>query len=176
MLLILFLLLVLMIVAGVVSKMFRSRIDSRTVENLDLNRYMGEWFEIARLETRFERGMVAVTARYRLLPDGTVEVVNSGLCPQTGERKTSVGRAKATKVPGRLKVSFVRFIYSDYNVLELGPDYQWALVGGRSAGYLWMLSRTPAIDEATFEDLRARAQARGYDVEQLLKVDQSANR
>lgn len=176
MLFILFLLLVLMVGAGTLRNIVHGRIDRRPAEGFDLNRYLGEWFEIARLENRYEQGMVAVTARYTLRSDGMVEVVNSGTCPLTGERKRSVGRAKTTAVPGRLKVSFARFVWSEYNVLELDADYEWALVGSRSSSYLWILARRPALDPAVFEDLKVRAQARGYDTEQLLTVDQSDNR
>lgn len=175
MLFILLVLLVLMVGAGTLRNIVH-RIDRRTVGTLDIARFMGEWFEIARLENRYERGMVAVTAHYTLREDGMVEVVNSGLCPLRGDRKISRGVAKTTSVPGRLRVSFTKLFSSEYNVMELGENYEWALVGSRSASYLWILARRPELDAATFEELKIRAQERGYDIEQLLTVDQSANR
>lgn len=172
---ILFLLITLLMIAWVVRTLLHGRIDRRTVATLDLARYMGLWYEIARLENRFELGMVAVTARYTLRDDGSIEVVNSGVSPRNHERHTAVGRAK-TKGPGRLWVSFAGPFGSDYNILELSPEYEWALVGGRSASYLWILARHPELDAATFELLKTKAQQRGYDIEQLLTVDQSLHR
>jgi len=170
------LLLILWAIADFLRKLSSDRVDRRPVPAFDLDRYMGEWFEIARLENRFERGMMEVTARYTLCPDGRVEVVNSGLNPLTGERKVTSGRAKPTSVPGRLRVSFAPLVSSEYNVLELDPDYRWAMVGGRSSAYLWILSRTPALDRDTLDRLKIRARERGYDVEQLLSVSQNAGR
>lgn len=172
---ILLVLLVLMVGAGTLRNIVH-RIDRRPVEGFDIARFTGEWYEIARLENRFEQGMVAVTSRYTLQSDGTVEVVNSGLCPLRGERKTARGVARTTSVPGRLRVTYPKRRATEYNVLEVGENYEWALVGSRSASCLWILARKPGVDPATFEDIKVRAQGRGYDTEQLLMVDQSDNR
>lgn len=169
---ILFLLITLLMIAWIVHTLLHGRVDRRTVATLDVARYMGRWYEIARLENRFEQGMVAVTADYRLCDDGSIEVINSGLSPRTHERHTAVGHAKA-KGPGRLRVSFAGPFGADYDIMELGPEYEWALVGGGSASYLWILARRPELDAATFEMLKTKAQQRGYDIEQLLTVDQS---
>lgn len=169
------LLILILVAANMLKGFFHSRIDRTTVPALDLKRYMGTWYEIARIENRFEQGMVGVKAQYRLLDDGTVEVINAGRCPITNDRKVSVGKAHGTSKPGQLKVSFMNLFSTEYNVLELGENYDWALVGSRSPSYLWVLSRTPSLPADVFEDLRVRAQERGYDIDQLMVVDQRAN-
>lgn len=147
-------------------------IDRRTVTSLDLERYMGRWYELARYDHRFERNMVQCEAFYTLRDDGTIEVRNSGLDITTGEPHTSVGKAKAGKHPGQLRVSFFLFFYSDYNILALGPNYEWALVGSRSPRYLWILSRTPTLPRTTLEHILNLARHRGYDTTKLLWVEQ----
>ncbi|MDE7123060.1 MAG: lipocalin family protein [Alistipes sp.] len=154
-----------------------STIDRRTVARFDVPRYMGRWYEIARIENRFERGMTDVTADYRLLDDGTVEVVNGGRDPCTGQRREAVGRARLRSgAPGRLRVRFFGPFGADYCVLELDDDYRWALVGSRSEAYLWILSRTPTLDAPTCERLEAQARERGYDVGRLMWAGREAPR
>lgn len=148
------------------------RIDRTTVPALDLHRYMGTWYEIARYNHSFERGLSAVKAHYRLRPDGRVEVVNEGTNFRTGKRQVTRGKAHAGSVPGRLRVSFFWFFYSDYNVMELGPNYDWALVGSRSSRFLWILSRTPSLPGHTLNRILRLAQKRGYNTSKLLFVDQ----
>lgn len=144
-----------------------------TMEQFDLNRYLGEWYEIARFDNRFERGLTHVRALYRMRDDGMVEVINSGLDPRTGQRREAHGKARTTAVPGELKVSFFWIFYAPYNILELDADYQWVLVGSRSPKYLWILSRTPTLPEPTLAHILRLAQSRGYDIEKLIFVDQS---
>lgn len=145
------------------------RIDRRTVAHFDAARYMGRWYEIARIENRFERDMTDVWADYRLLDDGSVEVVNSGYDPRMGRRREAVGRARLRGAePGRLRVRFFGPFGADYDVLELDDDYRWALVGGGSASYLWILARRPTLDAATRDRLVERARERGYDVGRLV--------
>lgn len=169
------LLILILVAANMLKGFFRSRIDRTTVQTLDLKRYMGTWYEIARIENRFEQGMTAVKAQYRLMDDGSVEVINTGTCPITNDRKVSVGMAHATSKPGQFKVSFMKVFSADYNVLELDENYDWALVGSSSPTYLWVLSRRPSLSADVLENLRIRAQERGYDIEQLIMVDQRAN-
>ncbi len=149
------------------------QIDRTTVPSLDLPRYMGTWYEIARLETRFEQGLDRVQARYELRPGGRVSVLNSGVDVRTGERREAHGKARTTPTPGRLQVSFFWFFYSDYNVLALGDDYEWSLVGSRRSKYLWILSRTPTLPSATLDRILQLARRRGYDTDKLLFVGQS---
>ena len=147
--------------------------DRTCVRTFDLSRYLGTWYEIARFDVRFERGLDRVEATYELRPDGLNSVRNSGTDPRTGRRRTATGKARLTKVPGRLRVSFFWIFYADYNVLELGGEYDWALVGSRSAKYLWILSRTPELPKETFLHILQLARRRGYDTDRLLRVDQS---
>lgn len=149
--------------------------DKTVVKELDIEKYLGKWYEIARYDHSFERGLVGVTAEYSKRPDGKIKVVNSGFKKSLqGERSEAIGKAKIPDpaVPSKLKVSFFLFFYGDYYVMELDPGYQWAVIGSSSDKYLWILSRTPQIDEALYKDLLARLTKRGYDVTQLIKVEQ----
>ncbi len=146
----------------------RPKIDRRTVARFDVARYMGRWYEIARIENRFERGMTDVRADYRLLDDGTVEVTNSGFDTRLGVRREAVGRARVQGfASGRFRVRFFGPFGADYDVLELDEEYRWALVGSRSASYLWILARRPTLGAPTCARLVARARERGYDPERL---------
>ncbi len=138
------------------------------VSNLDLQRYMGEWYEIARINNRFERNMEHVKALYRMLPNGRVEIINSGVDSRTGKLRKAVGKAHAGKIAGRLRVSFFWIFYSDYDILELGNNYEWALVGGSSQKYLWILSRTPQLPQPTLDTILHLARQRGYDTSKLI--------
>lgn len=166
-------LLVALMAAAVTYGMSRSaRIDSAPVSSFDFGRYLGTWYEIARYDNRFERGLQEVRAEYRLLAPGRIEVVNSG-ADASGRRREAVGRARPGRRPGQLRVSFFWIFYSDYNVLALGDDYGWALVGGGSPKYLWILSRTPSLPQETLERILKLASDRGYDTDRLLFVDQT---
>ncbi len=148
------------------------RPDNTPVGSLDLNRYMGTWYEIARYDHSFERGLDRVQARYELQDDGSVIVRNSGYDPRTGDTKEAQGKAKAGKQSGMLRVSFFWFFYSDYIVMELGPGYQWALVGSKSPKYLWILSRTPELPDETLIHIFSLAERRGYPTDDLIFVNQ----
>lgn len=146
----------------------------RTVERLDPDRYLGRWYEIARFRHRFERDLVGVTAEYARRPDGRISVVNSGF-KGTLDGKYSEAKAVAyvpdPGKPGRLKVSFFRPFYADYLVFGLDDvDYSWALVGSDDRKYLWFLSRTPTVDDATFALMRSIAEGQGYDLSGLYHV------
>lgn len=146
-----------------------------TVKQLDLNRYMGKWYEIARFDHSFEKNLAAVTATYELLPGGRITVLNQGHKDfPDGVLKKATGKAKQPdlKEPGKLKVAFFLFFYADYFILELDENYQWALVGSSSDKYLWVLSRTPSLEEATLNDILQRARSRGYDTGKLIWVEQ----
>lgn len=145
-------------------------IYDNSVIGVDLNRYLGSWYEIARFDHGFERGMYATKANYTLNEDGTIEVVNSGY--KKGKFKMSVGKAKTTDTSGLLRVSFFGPFYSDYRVLMLDPDYRYALVGSKSKNYLWILSRTPYLHIDDIDLLLNEAESRGYEVTDLIWVDQ----
>ena len=147
-------------------------IDRTTIKNFDLKRYMGRWYEIARFDHSFERNMEYCEAFYAIQKDGMVSVTNTGVNTNTGKRKTAYGKAKAGREPGQLRVSFFWVFYSDYNILALDDDYEWALVGSKSPKYLWILSRTPSLPESTIEHILAIARARGYDTDNLIWVRQ----
>lgn len=155
-----------------VDKLFEGT-DHTTVNELDLNRYMGIWHEIARYDHRFERGMMDVTAIYTLRPDGTIRVENRGCVRHRPYDicKTVEGRAKIPDAaqPSKLKVSFFPGIYSDYYIMELDKEgYNYALVGSSSDKYLWILSRTAVMPEDIKEKLLAAAVRRGYDINKLI--------
>ena len=148
--------------------------DRTTVDELDLKRYLGRWYEIARYDHRFERGMSEVTATYTLLPNGTLRVENEGVRNEEGKKihKKAIGKAYVPDpaFPGRLKVSFFLWFYSDYYVLELdtvGYNY-----GSRSDKYLWILSRTPHLPEDIKKKLLHAAAQRGYDTGKLMWIEQ----
>ncbi len=147
-------------------------INATTVDNLDVERYMGRWYELARYDHRFERDMERCEAYYTLEPDGKIAVRNSGIDTKTGLLRITDGKAKLGKQPGQLRVSFFLFFYSDYNILALGEDYDWALVGSSSPKYLWILSRTPSLPKPTIEHILGIARERGYDTEKLIWVQQ----
>jgi lipocalin len=106
------------------------------------------------------------------MPNGDIVVENSGFNPRTGREKSSFGKAKRGKRVGQLRVSFFLFFYSDYNILALDDNYQWALVGSKSPNYLWILSRTPSLPEETLSHILDIATKRGYDTKKLIWVKQ----
>jgi lipocalin len=144
-------------------------VNNSTVGTVDWGRYTGSWYEIARKPHSFEKGMSHVKATYTARPDGTIEVRNEGI--KNGKNKVTKGKARTTDTPGKLKVTF--FIFpAQYNVLEVAPDYSYAVVGGSNDSYLWVLSRTPQMDAATLEEIYGRLEKRGYDLSDLIIVEQ----
>lgn len=146
-------------------------VDNSAINSIDLDRYLGKWYEIARFDHRFERDMEQCTATYTLQSNGTIKVLNQGI--MHGKWKTSEGKAKLTDHPGVLRVSFFGPFYSDYRILMLAPDYSCALIGGSSDDYLWILSRTPQLDEDMRKRIILEAQRRGYHTDKLIWVKQS---
>lgn len=144
--------------------------NSVVTTDFNLNRFSGDWYEIARFDHRFERGMEQTQARYVLRPDGKVDVLNSGV--KNGKPKQAKGIAKLTDTPGLLRVSFWGPFYSDYRVMLLDDDYRYALIGGGSDDYLWILSRTPQISPEIEAKIITEAQRRGYDTAKLIWVSQ----
>lgn len=150
---------------------------TEVVTGFELDRYLGTWYEIARLDHRFERGMSHVTANYSMRDDGGVRVVNRGYKPGDGEWNEAVGKAYFVGDPdvGQLKVSFFGPFYGGYNILELDKaGYQYALVAGPDRDYLWILARSPNPDPGVVADLVARAQSLDFPIEELIYVDHSA--
>lgn len=163
-------------VALISCKTNESMIDKTVVKELDIERYLGTWYEIARFDHSFEKGLQGVTATYSLREDGKIKVINSGYKGSLdGEYSEAIGKAKIPnpqKEPAKLKVAFFWIFYADYFVLELDNDYQWALIGSRSDKYLWILSRTPQIDADTYSILLDKLKTRGYDITKLIEVKQ----
>lgn len=149
-----------------------SDIDNSTVKSVDLNRYLGSWYEIAKYDHYFERDLDYAMARYTLRDDGKIDVLNTGI--KDGRAKDAKGIAKTTDVPGLLRVSFFGPFFSDYRIMMLDEDYQYVLVGGSTDKYLWILSRTAELDDATLSLILAEADRRGYDTSKLIWMKQSA--
>ena len=145
------------------------------VSGFEVSRYLGKWYEIARLNHGFERGLTRVTADYRLREDGGIDVINSGYNPETGTWERAEGLAYFVGAPdrGRLKVSFFGPFYGGYNIIELDKqNYRYALVAGPDRDYLWILSRTPVLDQARLDTLIAKAKDLGFATDQLIFTEQ----
>ncbi len=145
------------------------------VDAVDLDRYLGEWYEIASYPAWFQKNCTAVTADYSLRDDGLIKVVNS--CRKgslDGKFKQSTGRAKVvdTETNAKLKVSFFGPFWGKYWIIDLDPDYQWAVVGEPKRKYLWILGRTPSMDDGIYEQILARLPDKGYDPEGLNRTIQ----
>ncbi|QDF97693.1 lipocalin [Azoarcus sp. DD4] len=143
------------------------------VDGFELARYEGRWYEIARLDHRFERGLTDVSARYQRQPDGSVEVINRGYDPVRGKWREAVGRALFTGDPERasLKVSFFGPFYGGYNIIALDRSaYRWAMVLGPDRDYLWILARDRQVPEPVRDELLAQARAVGIDTDRLIWV------
>ena len=164
-------------VAGVLPMMACTKdFDNSTVSSFDLSRYLGTWYEIARFDHSFEKGMDNAMAEYILQDDGKVFVLNTAW--KNGKYKVAEGKAKypdPTGKPGALKVSFFLFFYSEYNVMMVDENYQISLVGSKAENYLWILSRTPVPDPDLLNMVLDEARSRGYDTSKLIWVDQSRN-
>lgn len=146
-----------------------------TVDHVDLDRYLGTWYEIARYPAPFQEGCVATSATYSPRDGGGIRVLNRCLVESfDGELREAEGRAKVVDqdTNAKLKVTFFWPFYGDYWVLGLGPDYEWALVGEPSRRYLWVLSRTRQMDDETFAEIVGRLPGLGYDADRLLITPQ----
>jgi len=146
------------------------------VSSVDLEKYMGKWYEIARYPHRFEHDLVGVTAQYTLKENNWIEVINSGYKNSfDGDFKSAKGKAKPADDSGSgwLKVSFFWFFYADYLILELDTiHYQYALVGSSSKDYLWVLGREPFMQPDTLQMMLNKAKERGYDLSRIEIVPQ----
>ena len=143
------------------------------VTGFELDRYLGTWYEIARFDHSFERGLMDVTANYTLRDDGGVRVLNRGFNEEKAEWEEATGKAYPIGEPGagRLKVSFFGPFYAAYNILELDvDDYQYALISGPDRSYLWILARTPDLPEETVRSLVEKARSLDFPVEDLIYV------
>ena len=163
-------------ISGVVSSIAAALIGCETtsdiaaVKNFEPERYMGTWYEIARLPQYFERDLDEVTAQYTLEHNGTIKVLNSG--KRDNEPTSATGSAHlkdpdAKPLAGELRVSFFWPFYSDYRIIELDPDYTVAVVTAGSRGYLWVLSRQPEMAQAELDGIVSRMKTLGFEVDKL---------
>jgi apolipoprotein D and lipocalin family protein len=143
------------------------------VSHVELERYLGKWYEIARLPARFQEGCSETTATYSLLKNGDISVFNE--CRRKGKVTKAKGKAKVVdkNTRAKLKVTFFWPFYSDYWIIKLGIDYDYAVVGTPNRKYLWILSRTPQMRERQFLDILEFARLKGFDVGQLIKTRQN---
>lgn len=144
------------------------------VSAFDVNKYAGKWYELARIDHSFEKGLVNTSAEYSLNADGTVKVLNRGYNPEKKAWKASEGKAKFLGDPtvAALKVSFFGPFYGGYNVVDLSPDYQTALVIGNHLDYFWLLSRQKELLPQQVEALLAKAKSMGVDMNKVIRVPQ----
>ena len=147
-----------------------------TVPHVDLTRYTGTWYEIASYPQRFQKGCTGTTATYTLRPNGTVEVVNRCARDSLNGRVT-VARGRARVVDrntnAKLKVSFFWPFWGDYWIIDLGRDYEYAVVGHPSRKYLWILCRAPHMDDAVYAGILDRLRTQGYDTARLVHTLQA---
>lgn len=144
-----------------------------TVKQVDLSRYLGLWYEISSFPQSFQRGCTATTATYSLRDDGEIDVLNA--CRKNsldGEPKSSLGRARVVDrdTNAKLEVSFFRPFWGEYWVIDLADDYSYAVVGHPTRDYLWVLSRTPTMTEATYQGIVTRLEAQGYETARLART------
>ena len=147
----------------------------RTVAHVDLERYLGNWYEIAGFPQSFQRGCTASTASYAMRSDGQIDVVNR--CRKgavDGAEKSARGRARVIdrSSNAKLEVSFFRPFWGDYWIVDLGASYEYAVVGHPSRDYLWILSRTPTMDSQLYQAILERLTAQGYETNRLVRTAQ----
>jgi len=167
------LILIFVFAAGAAAKAAVKTKPLEVVPGVDLQRYLGTWYEIATIPQRFQKGCVGVSAHYSLREDGAIDVVNSCRKGTLDGKERSI-RGKAWIVDrttnAKLKVRFFWPFTGAYWIIELDEDYQWAVVGHPDRTYYWILSRTPQMDAALYDELIRRAAAKGYDVSKIKKT------
>jgi apolipoprotein D and lipocalin family protein len=140
------------------------------VPYVELEKYLGKWYEIAHLPARFQKSCIDTTATYTLSEDGSITVLNE--CRRNGKVKQAKGKAKVVdkKSGAKLKVTFFWPFYGDYWIIDLGKDYDYAVVGTPNRKYLWILNRTPHMDDELFSQLIESVKSKGFDVNNLVKT------
>lgn len=147
----------------------------RPLAGFEVQRYSGKWYEIARLDHRFERGLSDVSAEYQPQADGSIRVINRGYDSASQRWKQAEGRALFNGAANlaSLKVSFFGPFYGGYHVIALDPDYRWAMVAGNDRDYLWILARDRQLPPELYQRLLQQAAALGFDTGQLIRVSQT---
>jgi len=148
----------------------KGRNPLEVVPHVELGKYLGKWYEIAHLPARFQEGCTDTTATYTLSEDGSVSVLNE--CWRNGKVKQAKGKAKVVdKSSGaKLRVTFFWPFYGDYWIIDLGKDYEYAVVGTPNRKYLWILSRTPQMDDKLFSHLMESVKSKGFDGGNLIRT------
>jgi len=144
------------------------------VPHVELEKYLGKWYEIAHLPAKFQEGCDETTATYTLLKDGSISVLNQSI--KDGKMKQAKGKAKVVDKDSnaRLKVTFFWPFYGDYWIIKLGNNYDYSVVGTPNRKYLWILSRTPRMDDKLYSQLIEYAKSKGFEVNKLIKTLQKA--
>ncbi len=165
------LLLVILLLSSCLSK---NQIDeSLLVKNFELNKYLGEWYEIARYDNRFEKNLIKVKAEYILQDNGKIKVVNTGYNTIEKVKKNITGTAYSENPKiGQLRVSFFRPFYSYYNIILIDENYTYAVVLGSSNDYLWILGRETKMNQKTYSYILEKISSMGFDTEKLIEVEQ----
>ena len=154
------------------------RVKLRTVDEVDLDRFMGKWYEYARYQNAFQKDIVGVIAEYRIRGDGRIDVINTGRVGALDgplNRSESVGWFVEGSKNTRWRVEFFWPLTAPYWIIDLDEDYQYAVVGQPSRKYLWILSRSPQLDDNTYEGICHRLKDQGYDPTKLIKTPQPAS-
>ena len=161
------------LLAGLFSCSSSIPMGAKAVSPFDSERYLGKWYEIARLDFKFEEDLDSTTAEYSLKNDGKIKVINKGFNTKKKEWEEAIGKAKfvGSDSVGMLKVSFFGPFYSGYNVIAIDQGYNYALVAGESLKYLWILSRETTIPEEIKTKYLEIASGIGYETEELLWVN-----
>ncbi|RXF71809.1 lipocalin family protein [Arcticibacter tournemirensis] len=151
--------------ALIIKKLLEQPLD--TVPKVDLNRYLGRWYEIAAIPQRFEKGCTYTTAQYSLNDDGTIAIKNS--CISKGIQRTAIGKASISDPVSnaKLNVSFFWPFSGKYWIIDLASDYSYAMVGHPNRKYLWILSRKPWMEKETYKELLISAMSKGFDISKL---------
>ncbi len=152
--------------------------DLPTVNKVDLQKYSGQWYEIARFPNRFEKGLICVTANYKVKENGKIEVINKGRTEKDINRiKTAIGTAwiPNNTYPGQLKVRFFWPFSGNYYIIALDKSYHYVLVGDPARKYLWVLSRTKTMSEDIYSKLLKVAERNGFDIHKLIRVKQDCD-
>ena len=149
-------------------------IDNSVVSTVNLDKYLGTWYEIARYDHRFERNMQGVKANYSMRNDGLIKVLNSGYKGSLdGNYKETEGKARIPNAdaPAKIEVAFFLNFWGDYYIMELADDYRYALIGSSTDKYLWILSRIPKMESTDLDYLLQRIRERGYNENELIWVE-----
>jgi len=168
------LVLIIFILSSCMSNTALSTKEIQVVPNVDIEKYLGKWYEIVRLPNSFEKGLFNITATYSLLDNGQIKVLNEGKKEtKPDKRQKAEGRAwiPDKNIPGLLKVSFFLCFAADYKIIKLDTqNYQYAVVTSNTKKYLWILSRTPIMDEPLYIELISFCKEKGFEIEKLIRV------